>query len=286
MPELRHLRVFVAVAEQLSFTRAAEHLHLTQQSVSRTVGELERELGVTLLERTTREVRLTPAGISLLRDGTEAVRAADAAFVRARQIGRGALGRVVVGVSPAIGPLDRDELVRALRPPGSDVSVALHEVRPADLRPMLRSQELDLALTRISGVDDDTLHSAQLRPTPTLLCVRAGHPLAERASVALRELDGARLLVASPRGTAYTDLLVEAIEASGARVETVEARVTGGAAILTELDHQDVVALMPAGTPPRDGIAVVPVDGFALPLALLWPAGRPSAAVERLRLAL
>jgi len=43
---------------------------------------------------------------------------------------------------------------------------------------------------------------------------------------------------------------------------------------------------MPAGTPPRDGIAVVPVDGFALPLALLWPAGRPSAAVERLRLAL
>ena len=95
-----------------------------------------------------------------------------------------------------------------------------------------------------------------------------------------------RLLVASPRGTAYTDLLIEAIEASGARVETVEARVTGGAAILTELDHQDVVALMPAGTPPRDGIAVVRVDGFALPLVLLWPAGRPSAAVERLRLAL
>ncbi len=286
MPELRHLRVFVAVAEQLSFTRAAEHLHLTQQSVSRTVGELERELGVTLLERTTREVRLTPAGISLLRDGTEAVRAADAAFVRARQIGTGALGRVVVGVSPAIGPLDRDELVRALRPPGSDVSVVLHEVRPADLRPMLRSQELDLALTRISGVDDDALHSAQLRPTPTLLCVRAGHPLAERASVALRDLDGARLLVASPRGPAYTDLLVEAVEAAGAHVEVVEARVTGGAAILIELDHQDVVALMPAGTPPRDGIAVVPVDGFALPLVLLWPAGRPSAAVERLRLAL
>ena len=192
----------------------------------------------------------------------------------------------MVGVSPAIGPLDRDELVRALRPPGSDVSVALHEVRPADLRPMLRSHELDLALTRISGVDDDTLHSAQLRPTPTVLCVPAGHPLAGRTSVALRDLDGARLLVASPRGTAYTDLLVEAVEAAGAHVEIVEARVTGGAALLTELDHQDVVALMPAGTPPRDGIAVVAVDGFALPLVLLWPAGRPSAAVERLRLAL
>ena len=66
MPELRHLRVFAAVAEQLSFTRAAELLHMTQQTVSRTVSELERELGVTLLERTTREVRLTPAGDALL----------------------------------------------------------------------------------------------------------------------------------------------------------------------------------------------------------------------------
>src|SRR6476661_754620 len=166
MPELRHLRVFVAVAEQLSFTRAAELLHLTQQTVSRTVGELERELGVSLLERTTREVRLTAAGASLLRDGAEAVRAADAAFARAREIGTGALGRVRIGVSPAIGPLDRDDVVRALRPPGSDVSLALHEVRPADLRPMLRSHELDLALTRVSGERDEALHSARLRPTP------------------------------------------------------------------------------------------------------------------------
>ena len=206
--------------------------------------------------------------------------------MRAQGIGTGALGRVRVGVSPAIGPLDRDEIVRALRPPGSDVSVALHEVRPADLRPLLRSHELDVALTRVSGVDDDTLHSALLRPTPMVLCVRAAHALAARPAVTLGDLDGARLLVASPPGTAYTDLLVNAIEAAGARVETVEARVTGGAAILTELAEQDVVALMPAGTWTREGIASVPVEGFAVPLVLLWPAGRPSAAVERLRLAM
>jgi DNA-binding transcriptional LysR family regulator len=283
MPELRHLRAFVTVAEQLSFTRAADLLHLTQQSVSRTVGELERDLGVALLERTTREVRLTPAGVSLLRDGREVLRAADAAFARAREIGTGALGRVRIGVSPAIGPGDRDAVVRALRPPGSDVSVALHEVRPADLRPLLRSQELDLALTRVSGEADDALHSARLRPTPMVLCVPAGHPLADSASVRLADLDGARLLVASPRGTSYTDLLVDAIEAAGATVSLVEARVTGGAALLTELVEADAVALMPVGTPPREGIVQVPVAGFEAPLVLLWPAGRPSAAVERLR---
>jgi DNA-binding transcriptional LysR family regulator len=286
MPELRHLRVLVAVAEQLSFTRAAEQLHLTQQSVSRTVGELERELGVALLERTTREVRLTPAGAALVADGRDAVRTADAAFARAREIGTGVLGRVRIGISPAIGPDDRDAVVRALRPPGSDVSVALHEVRPADLRPMLRSHELDIALTRVSGEDDDTLHSARLRPTPMVLCVPAAHPLAAAASVRLSELDGSRLLVASPRGTAYTDLLVDAVEATGAQVELAEARVTGGAAFLTELADHDVVALMPAGTPPRAGIAIVPVADFKVPLVLLWPAGRPSAAVELLRAAL
>jgi DNA-binding transcriptional LysR family regulator len=286
MPELRHLRAFVAVAEQLSFTRAAERLHVTQQSVSRTVSELERELGVTLLERTTREVRLTPAGVSLLRDGTEAVRAADAAFARAREIGTGALGRVRVGISPAIGPDDREAIVRALRPPGSDVSVALHEVRPADLRPLLRSHDLDIALTRVSGVDDDTLHSAHLRPSPMVLCLRADHPLAAAERVTLRDLDGLRLLVASPRGTAYTDLIVRAIEAAGARVETVEARVTGGAAMLSDLGPPDLVALMPAGTAVREGFTSVPVADYAAPLVLLWPAGRPAAAVERLRLAL
>ena len=286
MPELRHLRVFAAVAEQLSFTRAAELLHMTQQTVSRTVGELERELGVTLLERTTREVHLTPAGEALLADGAEAVRVADAAFARAREVGTGELGRVRVGFSPAIGPLDRDDVVRALRPPGSNVSVALHEVRPGELRPLLRSHELDVALVRASGARDETLHSATLRPTPMVLCVPAAHRLAARSTVTLADLDGERLLVASARGSAYTDLLAEAAEAAGAQVTLVEARVTGGAALLTELAELGAVALMPAGTPPRDGIAVIDVTGFTVPLVLLWPAGRPSAAVARVRRAL
>jgi DNA-binding transcriptional LysR family regulator len=286
MPELRHLRAFVAVAEQLSFTRAAEHLHLTQQTVSRTIRELERELGVTLLERTTREVRLTAAGAALLDDGAEAVRAADRAFTRAREIGTGELGRVRIGVSPAIGPADRDAVVAALRPPGANVSLAFHEVRPSQLRPMLRANELDLALTRASGERDQTLHSARLRPTPLVLAVPAAHRLARRERVGLKDLDGERLLVASGRGSAYTDLLLDAVEAAGARVELAEARVTGGAAFLSTLAEERAVALVPAGTPPRDGVALVPVDGFSVPFVVLWPAGRPSAAVARLRAAL
>ena len=214
------------------------------------------------------------------------MRVADAAFARAREVGTGELGRVRVGFSPAIGPLDRDDVVRALRPPGSDVSVALHEVRPGELRPLLRSHELDVALVRASGARDETLHSAQLRPTPMVLCVPAGTAWRRAPTVTLADLDGERLLVASARGSAYTDLLAGAAEAAGATVTLVEARVTGGAALLTELAELGAVALMPAGTPPRDGIAVVDVEDFTVPLVLLWPAGRPSAAVARLRRAL
>ena len=83
MPELRHLRAFVAVAETRNFTRAAERLHLAQQAVSKSVSQLERELGVTLLERTTREVRLTAAGRDLAEEGAAILAAADAAFARA-----------------------------------------------------------------------------------------------------------------------------------------------------------------------------------------------------------
>ena len=125
MPELRHLRAFVAVAQELNFTRAAARLHLGQQAVSKTVRQLERELGVTLLERTTREVRLTPAGAALLETAPGVLRAADAAFARAQEVGRGLSGTVRVGVSPAVGPSEREEVVRALREEAPELSVSL-----------------------------------------------------------------------------------------------------------------------------------------------------------------
>lgn len=282
MPELRHLRTFVAVAEDLSFTRAAERLHLGQQAVSKTVAQLERELGVALLERTTHDVRLTPAGEALLGAGRDAVSAADAAFALAREVGDGLSGRVRAGVTPAVGPADREELVHVLREGAPDLSVSIREVRPGEIGPLLRGRDLDLVLAR-SAPADDTLDSAPLRPTPVILCVPAGHRLAAQESVRLAELDGERLLTWSPPGTPYTDLLVTRLAAAGAGVEPVEARVTGDPT-LSELIELGAVALVPAGRPATAGIAQLGVsDDVTLPLLVLWPIGRASAAVRRTR---
>ncbi len=282
VPDLRELRTFVAVAEERNFTRAAERLHLAQQAVSKSVGRLERELGVELLERTTREVRLTAAGAALLDSGREALAAADAAFARARDVGRGLTGTVRIGVSPAVGPGVLEEIAAVLRDGTPDLAISLLEVRPGDVGRLLRDRELDLVVARTSRDGPET-DSAALRPTPAVLAVPAGHPLAGAETVRLAQLDGARLLTWSPPGTPYTDLLIARLAAAGARVEPVESRVTGSLG-LAELAEHGAVALVPAGWPGREGVVQLALeDEVTLPLVVLWPAGSPSPAVRRLR---
>ncbi|HET9094669.1 MAG TPA: LysR family transcriptional regulator [Solirubrobacteraceae bacterium] len=283
MPELRELRAFIAVAEQLSFTRAAETLHLSQQTVSKTIRELERELGVELLERTTREVRVTPAGAALLEPGRRVLSLAESAFDEARAVGTGRSGTIRIGVSPAVGPTDRAEVIRALRAAQPEVSISLRVLRPGQLRDSLRARAVDFVLTRASGVEDASVHHAELRPTPMDICVRIGHPLSGQTSLRLAQITGVRVLTASAPGTPYTDMLLARFAEAGAAVTAVEARVTGGAELLTELAlKRDAVAIMPTGTSTPADVVSIPIEDLALPLLVLWPAGLPPRSVVRL----
>jgi DNA-binding transcriptional LysR family regulator len=281
MPELRQLRAFVAVAQELNFTRAAERLHLGQQAVSKSVRQLERELGVTLLERTTREVRLTPAGAALLDGALRALDAADAAVARAREVGRGTAGTVRVGVTPAVAAGERDDIVRALREGAPGLSVSFRDLRPAEVAPALRAGDVEVVVARTAPAGE-RIAGAPLRSTPAELRVPAGHRLAGRGPVALAELDGEGLLTWSPPGTAYTDMLVGTAAAAGAEVRPVEAHITGGTS-LRELAETGAVALVPRGWPDTAGTVVVPLrDEVRLPLAALWRSGPAPPAARRL----
>ena len=282
MPELRQLRAFVAVAEELNFTRAAERLHLAQQAVSKSVRQLERELGVELLERTTREVRLTPAGTALLDSGRAVLIAAESAFEGARSVGRGLSGSVRVGITPAVGAQVRDEVTRVLLDGAPDLLVSFHEVRPGEVARRLRDHTVDLVLARTER-DAQGVESAALPPSPVELHVPRGHRLARAEAVSLAQLDGERLLTWSAPGTPYTDMLVDRLAAAGARVEPVQARVLGGGRP-HDLAAAGAVALAPAGWPTgEDNVRLAVEDEISLPLLVLWPAGLPSPAVERLR---
>ena len=283
MPELRQLRTFVVVAEELNFTRAAERLFLGQQAVSKSIQQLERELGVTLLERTTREVRLTAAGAELLRTGRSVLATAEGAFDAVRRIGRGTAGEVRMGVSPAVGPEERDAAVSVLRDGSPELIVALVEVWPEQALALLREREVELVLARTAPEAPD-VHSARLAPARAALYVPAGHRLAESADpVAVTELDGERLLTWNAPGTPFTDLLLAQLAARGAHLEPVRARVSGMAATLVDLTDLGAVAVAPPGVPRREDIVELPLAGdLVLPLVVLQPAGTRSAAVERL----
>lgn len=283
MPELRHLRTFVAVAEERNFTRAAERLHLAQQAVSKAVAQLERELGVELLERTSREVRLTAAGAALLAAGPDALAGVDRAFATARDVGQGLTGTVRIGVSPALGLAVLEAATRAVRDDAPELAVAFVEVRPGDVERALRDRSVDLVLARTARTGPE-VDSAALPPTPAVLAVPATHALAQRdGAVALRELDGQRLLTWSAPGTPYTDLLLARVRAAGAGVEHAESRITGASGLLP-LVEADAVAIVPEGWPPHPGVTYLPfAEDLTLPLVVLWPAGAPPLAVRRLR---
>jgi DNA-binding transcriptional LysR family regulator len=282
VPELGQLRTFVAVAEEANFTRAAQRLYIGQQAASKSkaVRQLERELGVQLLERSTREVRLTGAGAALLEGGRAALAAVDASFQRARAVGHGLAGTVTVGATPAIPPAERDRIAETLRNGADDLVVALRDVRPREIFRQLHDRTLDLVLarTRVDGVA-----AAPLTPSPAALCVPEGHPLGTAGSVPAAELDGARLLTWNPPGTPYTDLLTSSLAAAGATVTPVQARVTGGV-LASELNEANAVAVLPADWPPTESIIQLALDdGLTLPLLILWAADASPPAVTRLR---
>ena len=99
--ELRELRYFVAVAEELHFGRAAERLHMSQSPLSRAIRELERGLGLVLFVRTTRTVELTPAGIALLERGRRALAEVDAAITDAREAAQAGRATLSLGLRPS-----------------------------------------------------------------------------------------------------------------------------------------------------------------------------------------
>lgn len=191
--DIRHLSVFVAVAQDLSFTRAAEQLLLAQSAVSTTVRELEHELGVQLFDRSHRQIRLTSAGDEML------VRALDI-IDRMRQLGEaiaapgsGLRGTVGMGLMTAVKLVDVPGLLGQFHAANPDVTVQLRAARlgSSDLVSQLERGEIDLALLAAVNRLPASLRGEVVASSPFVLVVPSQHPLADHETVSLTEIDGA-----------------------------------------------------------------------------------------------
>jgi DNA-binding transcriptional LysR family regulator len=193
--ELRHLRYFVTVAEELHFRKAAEKLHIVQPALSKQISALERELGIQLLDRDRRHVSLTPAGQAFMEEALEVLAQADGAVSRARSVSRGEVGRLNIGfIHPALADL----LPRALRRfrrhyPGVMLTVGESTNRASIER--ITSRSMHFAFARLPIADRPELAQEVLVEEPVMLVVPETHRLATQDVVSLEDVGGEDLLL-------------------------------------------------------------------------------------------
>lgn len=190
--ELRHLRYFIAVAEELSFTRAAERLHMGQPPLSQQIQALEGEVGARLLERSKRWVRLTQAGQLFLDDARRVLALSELAVQTARRAQRGEVGELRIGFtsSTPFTPLFAG-VINLYRQRYPEVTLTLRELSTLRQLDALGARELDLGFVRPSDhAPPEALCMTTLRQDPLLLVLPSGHPLAAREQVAISALKG------------------------------------------------------------------------------------------------
>lgn len=214
--ELRQLRYFVAVAEELHFRRAAERLHMSQPPLSQQIAALETELGCRLLARTRRRVELTAAGEAFLREAKTILARLEAAGETARAIDAGQLGllRVSFVGSALLSIVPR--AVRDFRREYPRVEVELHERSTVDQLEALGSQSVDVALVRPPIEADERLRTIAVLRERTMVALPDFHPLAQLRRVPLRRL-AREPLVLFPRQQApgFHDLLTARLASTG-----------------------------------------------------------------------
>ncbi|MER5473020.1 LysR substrate-binding domain-containing protein [Streptomyces sp. NPDC002685] len=218
MLDLRQLRYFVAVAEAEHVGRAAERLHISQSPLSRQIAQLEKNLGLTLFERSQQRIRLTSDGRVFLTEAHALLRHADRLENLGRRLGRGEEGGLCIGyVADAMHTGVLPSALRTLRDQRPGIHVALYDQESAEQFEGLRQRSLDIALVRTPPPEDDPdLDAASLLRDPLLLALPEKHPLALTEELTPEVLDGQPWIAVGDAGDpAWRDTFVASCVASG-----------------------------------------------------------------------
>jgi DNA-binding transcriptional LysR family regulator len=268
--ELRHLRYFVAVAEELHFRRAAERLHVAQPAVSEQIRKLEQELGVRLLDRTQRKVALTAAGNALLDEARQVLRDAETAQHAARAAGNHAATRLRLGHMCDSLPVRIPRALRYLAASVPHIDVDLATGAALRLIEDVRARRLDAVVTSMPAPTNG-LRVTHAGEQGAVVALPASHPCAPADGLDLAELAPQRLVVlpreADPAFHHAIAALCHATDLSPAFVEVREPRV------------EHVLLAVTAGA----GLAVLPEsakDRYASPGVRFVPLHRGQVVVR------
>lgn len=281
--DFRELEVFRAVAEDLHFGRAAERLFVTQSSVSQQLRRLEDELGLLLFHRTSRTVRLTPAGAVFLGEVEKIFAARDRAIRVAQQAAAGEQGTLRIAANYPASRLLLLPLVERLRTSHPSLALVPRELPSSEQVGELLRGELDVGLA-YGPIVAEALSSAKLLEVPVVAVVRLSHPLAGRDALELSELPRHRYITAHAGATsAIEDSLISCGAVAGIRLlRSPSATELSG--YLLELETSDTIGFssLPRGEQSRaNGMHVLRLDPEPrLELHAVWDARRRDSLVN------
>ncbi|MFT3760955.1 LysR family transcriptional regulator [Thauera sp.] len=195
--ELRHLRFFVVLAEELHFTRAAERLHIEQPPLSRAIKELEDELGAILFDRDRRGTRLTPAGSAFLQDVRRVFSALEQARENVKAIAAGLQGSLRIAVSDGTVDQRLSAFLAHCREEEPEIEIRLAEVPLSEQLRGLRSGDFTIGFAHTAEVGEEII-AEPIWHDPLILAVPARHPLLAHKEVPLSELASYPLVLCDP----------------------------------------------------------------------------------------
>jgi DNA-binding transcriptional LysR family regulator len=282
--ELRQLAVFVAVAEEGSFTRAADRLHVVQSAVSAGVRNLERELDARLFDRSTHKVALSDSGRALLPEARTTLAAAAAARDAIEAVRGAVRGTIVLGNLQAQGmrSIDLAGVLAQFRSEHPGVEVQIRHGGSLEMATKVRDGELDLAFVALPDQRFPGLELVPLASEPIVLAVAAVHPLAVRSRVELAAL-ASETIVDFPDGWGIRMANDRAFAAAGL-TRHIDYEVNDTGSVIGFVRHGLAVGLLPASLfEDTDGIVFVPIRGRAPQFltAIATPSNRRPSAASR-----
>jgi DNA-binding transcriptional LysR family regulator len=280
--DARLWRAFTAVAEELHYGRAAERLHITQPALSRQIRDLERALGVTLFDRTSRRVALSRAGQALLGQARRALAESDRAVRLARLAAHGDWGELTIAVLPAASLALLPAIIRAYRDSHPAIGVTITERFDDEQLAALTAGRIDAGFLRTAAAPPG-IRLETLLTEPVLAGLPADHRLARHDRLALSELAGEPFVffprhrsvlaydefIASCRAAGFSPAIVQ--EASGIAALGL---VAAGLGVTVVAASYRALSL--------EGVRFVPVVGYQLALQAAWAADNTNTALPGL----
>jgi DNA-binding transcriptional LysR family regulator len=272
--ELRHLRYFIAVAEQENVSRAALKLHVSQPGVSRQIHDLEEEIGVQLFERSAKSLRLTDAGRKFLDEARAVLQRTEEAVRNARAVAGAGDGEIHVGYAPSLTIQILPRALRAFQAKLPRTRVALHDLSTEEMLSGLRAGKLQVAL--MVQPPPKMLRGLQFRELaryPMCAALAPKHPLAKSKTISLGQLSGEPLIAYSRKDyPEYHDILDELF--AGVRQPRVAEEHDGITSIIAAVESGRGFALVPKCVQFMAGsrVKLIPLDPAppAVPVGAAW----------------